>query len=184
MTPARLAPACQGGRTASASRGNSRATGAATVSSRCKRNHPIGVELCNVVEPSPCPRCSGVRRWKDVAGGAVVVAPVSCTGCDRLATACTRCGWEYSGRSLDAGGAPDADQPNPCVSCVVVELAGRPRTPKAVVATGAPGATEHRAQHDADTLETLHRAWFSTHRTFADTVDEAMRRAIARARLE
>jgi hypothetical protein len=122
-----------------------------------------------------------VRRWEDFAGGALAMAPVSCTGCDRLASACTRCGWEYSGRQVDAAGVPEGE-PSSCVSCVVVELTGSPRT-RSEALLGARGAAQS-AQHDADTLETWHGTWLRAHRAFAGAVDEAMRRALVRARLE
>jgi len=148
------------------------------------------VVIPDMVEPSPCPRCGGPRAW--LAGlieGPTL--PVNCGGCGREANACPRCGWEWTGLPR----SQRHSRRGTCISCQVIELAGRRRGAHAedTVATPPPAfaatfdATRARSrllQRLADAGEGAAEARYRCYRRFADVADQASRRAEAVARLE
>jgi hypothetical protein len=148
-----------------------------------------------MVEPSPCPRCGGPRAWIAGAEHAGPTLPVNCGGCGREAHACPRCGWEWTGLPRSQRHA----RRGVCISCQVLDLASerrqerqredatarRERPPAAFA--GAFDATRARSrllQRLADAGEQAAELRYRCFQVFADTVEQADRRADAVARLE
>jgi hypothetical protein len=142
------------------------------------------VVIAVMVEPSPCPRCGGGRAW--LAGtieGPTV--PVSCGGCGREANACPRCGWEWTGLPR----SQRHTRRGTCISCQVIELAGRRQRPAEVPSTFSNAFDPVRArsrllQRLADAGEYSDEARYRCYQRFADIAEQATRRAEALARLE
>jgi len=117
---------------------------------------------------------------------------VLCVACGREATACARCGWEWTGLPRD----PRRARRGSCISCRVVSLAGKRATQTAqLVATeetedAVPAAFAGRPvrsrllQRLADAGEAESDARWRSFRTFASVADRATRRAEAVIRLE
>ena len=141
-------------------------------------------------QPSPCPRCGGSRAWSGATEGAST--PVLCVECGREATACARCGWEWTGLPRD----PRRARRGSCISCRVVSLAGkRAATTAQLVTTEAsddavPAAFAGRPmrsrllQRLADAGEAESDARWRSFRTFATVAERATLRAEAVIRLE
>jgi len=139
----------------------------------------VGVVIQGMTHPSPCPRCGGERAWSGSADGPSV--PVLCVDCGREATACPRCGWEWTGLPRD----PARARRGSCISCRVIELAGR-RASTADLPTGfAPRPQRSRLlQRLADAGEAEAESRWRCFRRFAPVVAEASRHADAVVRLE
>lgn len=135
------------------------------------------------MEPSPCPRCGSARFW---SAGTVEgpTLPVHCDGCGREAEACPRCGWEWTGLPRSQRQARRGS----CVSCQVLELAGRRQrreVPRAFADAFDDSRTRSRLlQRLADSTEQHGHARYRAYRAFAGLAHEADRRAEAVARLE
>jgi hypothetical protein len=136
-----------------------------------------------MVEPSPCPRCGSARFW---SAGAVdgPTLPVRCDGCGRQADACPRCGWEWTGLPRSQRRARRGS----CVSCQVLELAGRRQhaeVPPAFSDAFDDGKVRSRLlQRLADAGEGTGMSRYRAYRLFVEVADQADRRAEAVARLE
>lgn len=136
-----------------------------------------------MVEPSPCPRCGSARFWTaGTVDGPTV--PVHCDACGRQANACPRCGWEWTGLPRSNRQA----RRGTCVSCQVLELAGRrarPEIPPAFTDAFDPHRTRSRLlQRLADAGETSGMSRYRAYQLFAGLAQTASRRAEAVARLE
>jgi hypothetical protein len=107
---------------------------------------------------------------------------VLCIGCGREATACPRCGWEWTGLPRN----PRLARRGSCVSCTVLELAGR----RAAEGGRVPEAFGPRPQRSrllqrlADAGEKETESRWRCYELFGDVVERAGRRAEAVARLE
>ena len=138
-----------------------------------------------MTHPSPCPKCGGARAWSGVTDGPNV--PVLCVACGREATACPRCGWEWTGLPRD----PRQAARGSCISCRVIELAGRRYTDR-IEATGVSVPTGFAArpqrsrllQRLADAGEAESESRWRSYRTFGAVAARATRRAQAVVRLE
>ncbi len=135
-----------------------------------------------MVQPSPCPRCGGSRAWSGASDGATV--PVLCEGCGREATACPRCGWEWTGLPRNQRLARRGS----CISCQVLTLAER--QPHSVGAKDVPAAFGDRPtrsrllQRLADAGEAEGESRWRCYQIFGEVAERASRRAEAIARLE
>lgn len=133
-----------------------------------------------MTHPSPCPRCGGARAWSGSSEGPTV--PVLCVACGREATACPRCGWEWTGLPSN----PRLAARGSCISCRVIHLAGR----RAAPGEGIPAGFGERPQRSrllqrlADAGEAEAESRWRCYRLFAGVADKAGRRAAAVARLE
>ena len=144
-----------------------------------------------MVEPSPCPRCGGVRAWK-ATGPEAATIPVLCGACGREASACPRCGWEWTGLPRNAR----AEHRIHCVSCRVLrisndrEMVGRggqveqPHNPSVPSAFASRSSRSRLLQRLADAGEADGEKRYRACRAFAEAVAEASRRAEVIARLE
>lgn len=137
-----------------------------------------------MVEPSPCPRCGAGRAW---LAGAVEgpTVPVACGGCGRQANACPRCGWEWTGLPQ----AHRHTRRGTCISCQVIDLAGRRNRPSEIPTTFSSAFDPVRArsrllQRLADAAEHADEARYRCFQRFGDITADAVRRAEVVARLE
>jgi hypothetical protein len=129
--------------------------------------------------PSPCPKCGGVRAWSGTAEAHTV--PVLCVDCGREATACPRCGWEWTGLPRN----PRLACRGSCISCQVIELTGRrARNDGVPESFGGRPQRSRLLQSLADAGEADSEARWRSYRTFGDLVAQAGRRAEVVARLE
>ncbi|HXA27918.1 MAG TPA: hypothetical protein VN193_04135 [Candidatus Angelobacter sp.] len=132
-----------------------------------------------MTQPSPCPRCGGARAWSGAPEGHTV--PVLCVDCGREATACPRCGWEWTGLPRD----PLLARRGTCVSCRVIHLAGQNARREDVPAAFAERAQRSRLlQRLADAGEAESESRWRSYRVFGDVAEWARRRAEAVVRLE
>ena len=132
-----------------------------------------------MTHPSPCPRCGGERAWSGPAEGSSV--PVLCADCGREATACPRCGWEWTGLPRN----PRLASRGSCISCQVIHLAGRRARSEGVPAGfGERPQRSRLLQRRADAGEAESEARWRCYRVFAGVAEKAGRRAAAVARLE
>jgi hypothetical protein len=138
-----------------------------------------------MTQPSPCPKCGGARAWSGVTDGPNV--PVLCVECGREATACPRCGWEWTGLPSN----PRYAARGSCISCRVIDLAGRRHSDRAASASaGVPAGFVARPQRSrllqrlADAGEAESESRWRSYRTFAPVAARATRRAEAVVRLE
>jgi hypothetical protein len=106
---------------------------------------------------------------------------VLCVDCGREATACPRCGWEWTGLPRD----PRLARRGNCISCQVIHLAGRRAAEADVPAAFTPRPQRSRLlQRLADAGEHSDEARYRCYQRFADIAEQATRRAEALARLE
>jgi hypothetical protein len=107
---------------------------------------------------------------------------VLCVDCGREATACRRCGWEWTGLPHD----PQLARRGSCVSCRVIHLAGQ----RAGRASGVPESFGERPQRSrllqrlADAGEAENDSRWRSYRLFGVLAERAGRRAEAVVRLE
>ncbi|HEV7678461.1 MAG TPA: hypothetical protein VGQ42_07835 [Candidatus Dormibacteraeota bacterium] len=132
-----------------------------------------------MTQPSPCPRCGGSRAWCGASDGPTV--PVLCAACGREATACPSCGWEWTGLPRN----PRLARRGTCISCQVLDLAGRRASTTAVPEAFDERPTRSRLlQRLADVGEAEGESRWRCYRAFGEVVEQADRRAEAVARLE
>lgn len=104
-----------------------------------------------------------------------------CAGCGREATACPRCGWEWTGLPRD----PRLAARGSCISCRVIHLAGRRASTDGVPASfGDRHQRSRLLQRLADAGEADSEARWRSYRLFAGVAERARRRAEAVVRLE
>lgn len=105
-----------------------------------------------------------------------------CADCGREATACPRCGWEWTGLPTD----PRRARRGTCVSCQVIQLAGRRATTGASVpeAFGARPQRSRLLQRLADAGEAESESRWRSYQLFVDVAARARIRAEAVVRLE
>lgn len=107
--------------------------------------------------------------------------PVLCVDCGRAATACPRCGWEWTGLPRD----PRLASRGSCISCRVIHLAGRRARSEGIPAGFGDRPQRSRLlQRLADAGEAESEARWRCYRVFAGVAAKAGRRAEAVARLE
>jgi hypothetical protein len=106
---------------------------------------------------------------------------VLCVDCGREATACPRCGWEWTGLPRD----PRLARRGNCISCQVIHLAGRRAAEADVPAAFTPRPQRSRLlQRLADAGEAESESRWRSYRVFGDVAERARRRAEAVVRLE